>query len=138
MIGLPISTEYNHRIPKQKFYDNLAVSPALKKFFIDQIKMIYWRNKISPTTLNIAAGEMVVEIEIIEIQLTSPTLNEAVLRQIDKEIPYHIVFLLEFDGKHQAWASYKEAVIGGKNPFRVDCYYHTDWLIEDDIPLDNM
>lgn len=31
MLGLPKSTEFNKRIPKQKFYDNLTVSPALKK-----------------------------------------------------------------------------------------------------------
>ena len=33
MLGLPKTTEFNKRIPKQKFYDNLAVTPALKKVF---------------------------------------------------------------------------------------------------------
>ena len=51
MIGLPKSTEFNRRIPKQKFYENLTVSPTLKRVFIDQIKVIYWRNKIAATTI---------------------------------------------------------------------------------------
>ena len=37
MIGLPKSTEFNRRIPKQKFYENISVSPTLKRVFIDQI-----------------------------------------------------------------------------------------------------
>lgn len=32
MLGLPKTTEFNKRIPKQKFYDNLAVTPALKRY----------------------------------------------------------------------------------------------------------
>ena len=31
MIGLPKTTEFNKRIPKQKFYENIDISPALKK-----------------------------------------------------------------------------------------------------------
>ena len=109
MIGLPKSTEFNRRIPKQKFYENLTVSPTLKRFFVDQIKVIYWRNKIAATTMNLAAGEVVTEIEVFEVKLNESKLDESVLRQIDKEIPYHIIFLLEYDGKYQAWTAYKEA-----------------------------
>lgn len=135
MIGLPKSTEFNRRIPKQKFYEKLTVPPALKRVFIDQIKVIFWRNKIAATTMNLAAGEMVTEIEIFEVKLAEPKLDKAVLRQIDKEIPYHIIFLLEYDGKYQAWTAYKEAVGSGNNAFKVETYYHTDWLEETNLPL---
>lgn len=135
MIGLPKSTEFNRRIPKQKFYENLTVSPTLKRFFTDQIKVIYWRNKVAATTMNLAAGEVVTEIEIFEIRLNEQKLDESVLRQIDKEIPYHIVFLLEYDGKYQAWTAYKEPSVTGNNAFKVGNYYHTDWLEEADLPL---
>lgn len=135
MIGLPKSTEFNRRIPKQKLYENLTVSPTLKRFFTDQIKVIYWRNKVAATTMNLAVGEVVTEIEIFEIRLNEQKLDESVLRQIDKEIPYHIVFLLEYDGEYQAWAAYKEASVTGNNAFKVGNYYHTDWLEEADLPL---
>ena len=135
MIGLPKSTEFNRRIPKQKFYENLTVSPTLKRFFTDQIKVIYWRNKVAATTMNLAVGEVVTEIEIFEIRLNEQKLDESVLRQIDKEIPYHIVFLLEYDGEYQAWAAYTEASVTGNNAFKVGNYYHTDWLEEADLPL---
>lgn len=135
MLGLPKSTEFDRRIPKQKFYENLTVTPEIKRIFVEQIKTIYWRNKIAPTTLNLAEGKTVTEIEIFEIRLEEARLDEAVLRQIDKEVPYHIVFLLEHGGKYQAWTAYKEAVSAGNNAFKVGTYYHTDWLIEENMPI---
>ena len=135
MLGLPKSTEFNRRIPKQKFYENLTVSPALKRVFVEQIKVIRWRNKIAATTMNLAAGETVTEIEVFEVCLSTPQLDEAVLRQIDKEIPYHILFLLEYEGKYQAWTAYKEAAGSGSNAFKVGDYYHTDWMEEAALPL---
>jgi len=134
MLGLPNTTEFNRRIPKQKFYENIEISPALKRVFVEQIKTIYWRNKIASTTVNIAPGEAVTEIEVIEIKLTEQVQPEAVLKQIDRAIPYHIVFLLEYDGRYQAWTAYKENSVG-TNAFKVHSYYHTDWMQEDDLPL---
>jgi len=135
LLGLPKSTEFNKRIPKQKFYDNISVTPALKRVFIDQIKVICWRNKIAATTMNLAAGETVTEVEVFEVKLAAPQLDVSVLRQIDKEIPYHIVFMLEYDGKYQAWTAYKEKAGSGNNAFKVGTYYHTDWLPESKLPL---
>ena len=135
MLGLPKSTEFNRRIPKQKFYENLTISSALKRIFVEQIRVIWWRNKIAPATMNLAVGEAVTEIEVFEVCLSAPQLDEAVLRQIDKEIPYHILFLLEYEGKYQAWTAYKEAAGSGTNAFKVGSYYHTDWMEEAALPL---
>lgn len=135
MLGFPQTTEFNKRIPKQKLYENMEVSPALKRVFVERIKLIYWRNKLAVSTMNIAPGETVTEIEVIEIKLASPQLNEAVLRQIDKEIPYHILFILSFDGKVQAWTGYKEATKGGNKAFKVNKYYHTEWIPEYELNL---
>lgn len=135
MIGLPKSTEFNKRIPKQKFYENMDISPALKKIFIEQIRIIYWKNKIAASTTNLAAGTDVTELEVFEIRLNSPVLDDSLLRQIDKEIPYHILFLLEYQGKYQAWIGYKEATASGNKAFKVNGYYHTEWLAEDELPV---
>lgn len=134
MLGLPKSTEFNKRIPKQKFYENIAVTSAMKKAFVEQIRIIYWRNKIAVTTLNLASGEQVTEIEVFEVRLAAPGLDESVLRQIDREIPYHSLFLLEYEGKYQAAIGYKEAAVG-KTAFKVDRYYYTDWLEADELPV---
>lgn len=135
MLGLPKTTEFNKRIPKQKFYENLDISPAIKKVFVDQVKTIYWRNKIATTTVNLAPGTEVNEIEVFEVKLSSEMLDEGMLRQMDKEIPYHILFLLEYQKKYQAWIGYKEAAASGTAAFKVNKYYHTDWLDEDELPM---
>lgn len=132
MLGFPKSTEFNKRIPKQKFYEHIEVSPALRRVFVEQIRLIYWRNKLAESTLNLAPGEAVSEVEVIEIRLQEPQLDEAVLRQIDKEIPYHILFILTCEGKAQAWIGYKEAT-SGSNTFKVSQYFHTEWIQESDL-----
>lgn len=135
MLGLPQSTEFNKRIPKQKFYEHITVSPALKKSFVDQIRMIYWRNKVAATTVNLAPGTIVDEVEVFEIKLNSASLDEAVLRQIDREISYHIIFLLEYEGKLQAWTAYKEKTPTANAAFKVGKYYHTEWMTEAELPI---
>lgn len=135
MLNLPATTEFNKRIPKQKFYENLPVTPAIKRVFVEQIRTIWWRNKIAASTMNLAAGDAVKELEVFEIQLNGPLLDESVLRQMDQVIPYHILFLLTFEDKVQSWIGYKEAAQSGTNAFKVSGYYHTDWLPEADLQL---
>jgi hypothetical protein len=135
MLALPQSTEFNKKIPKQKFYENLTVPPVLKHVFIEQIRAIYWRNKIAPTTVNVSAGEEVTELEVFEIQLNQSTLDETVLRQIDKEISYHILFVLTCEDRAQAWIGFKEAAASGTNAFKVNRYFHTDWLPVEELSL---
>ncbi|MGE4273802.1 MAG: DUF4391 domain-containing protein [Desulfitobacterium sp.] len=135
MIELPQGTAFNRRIPKQKFYENLSVNAELKRIFVEQINVIYWRNKISPSTVNIAAGETVSEIEVIEIRLNQNSLDKRVLQLIDREIPYHILFLLLYEAQVQAWIGYKEQSQGGTTAFKAGTYYYTEWLSANELSL---
>lgn len=132
---LPETTYFHKRIPKQKFYDNLSVSSELKREFIDRIRIIYWQNKIATSTTNLAAGETVTEIELFVVHLNSKEIPEHALQQIDREIPYHILFLLEHEDQWQAWVAYKEQSGSGSNAFKIIGYYHTEWMKEDALPL---
>ena len=126
--ALPESTTFNRPVAKQKFYENLAVSAALKRSFVDGIKTIWWRNKLAATTLNLAKGAAVTEIEVFEIELKNGELDEEVLRQMDRRIPYHLLFVLSFEGRAQARIGYKEASASGGAAFKVNRYYRTDWM----------
>lgn len=133
MFGFPASTEFDKRIPKQKFYEKLDIDPAMKRSFVEKIRSVYWRNKLAASTLNLEAGDSVREIEVFEVQLHEPRLDEAVLRQIDREIPYHILFILTAADKAQAWISYKELAASESHAARVNRYYHTDWLKAEEL-----
>jgi len=135
MLDLPRRTVFNRRIPKQKFYENLSVTAELKRVFVEQINVIYWRNKIAPSTVNIAAGATVEEIEVIEIRLNQPSLDKRVLQLIDREIPYHILFLLVHEEKVQAWIGYKKQSQSKAGAFKPGAYYHTGWQQLDELSL---
>lgn len=134
MIGLPVSTEFNKRIPKQKFYENMSVTPALKRVFVEQIKSVKWTNKIAVTTTNISEGEFVTEIEVFHIVVNQKSLDENILKQMDRAIPYHIVYVLEYNNTYQVWIAYKVPTESGKS-LKTIKYYHTKWLIEEQLPL---
>lgn len=136
MLGLPKTTEFNKRIPKKKFYEQLEVTPEIKRVFVDQIKNIIWRNKIAPSTANIAAGEKVNEIEVFEVQLAFKDLDEKVLKLIDQGIPYHIVFVLHHEKQIQIWTAFKEAKNKEETAYKVAAYYHTDCMPEYSFSLD--
>ena len=128
MLQFPQSTQFGRRIPKQKFYEHLDVSAEVKKLFADQVKLIYWQNKLSPEAMNIAAGELVSEIEVFQIKLTGQELSPKVLQIMDKQIPYHLLYILERpDGMMRLWVDYKEAAQSGDNAFLVRQSYSTPW-----------
>ena len=133
MLALPQHTEFNKRIPKQKFYRHINSNAAIKSQFAVQIKTIYWRNKIAASTLNIDASTALTELEVFEINLNTPEISETILQQIDMAIPYYILFLLEYNGQYKAAIAFKEAT-ENKN-IKVNNYYYTNWLDEKNLPL---
>lgn len=135
MLDLPPTTVFGRRIPKQKFYENLSITPILRRVFIDQISTVIWQNKIAASTANITQGENVTELEVFEIRLSASELDQSVLQLIDREIPYHILFVLTHEGQAQAWIGYKEAAQSGTNAFKVSAYYHTPWMAENQLSL---
>lgn len=135
MLDLPTSTALNKRIPKQKFYEHSDISPALKKTFSEQVKSIHWRNKIAPDVLSLAAGKKIEELEVFELRLTDAQIDEAVLRLIDRAIPYHILFLLIWEDRMRLAIAYKETPDAKSAGVRVERYYYTDWLPMGEVVL---
>ena len=135
MLVLPKSTEFNKRIPKQKFYEKVPLPPAVKKAFTEQVKKVTWRSKLAANTMSIEKGEQVTEIEVFHVLLNGPDLPVEVLRLIDRAIPYHTLFLLEYDGKCRAVIGYKEVTGPDRARVQTDRYYATDWMKEEDLPL---
>ena len=134
-MNFSISTQINKKIPKQRFYDNLSVSESIKKLFVEQIKSIYWQNKISNQTININIGKNVLEIEVFRIVLNQAEIDEALLKFIDKGIPYHIIFILEFDQKIKLCTAYKEISQSGSCNI-ISKYFYTEWDDEKNIQLE--
>jgi hypothetical protein len=121
----PSSTIFNHRIPKTKFYENLDIDSTIKRLFINQIDTIIWQNKLSASTLNVEKGELVEEIEVFLITLNQAEINTKILRIIDENIPYHILFLLKYEDTIKIAIAYKE-MSAGQGLNKVLRYFITD------------
>ena len=131
----PKSTEFNKRIPKTKFYEHIELGRKIKDSFVQDIDSIIWANKIAPSTVNIAAGEKVTEIQVFRIILKQSDFNKDVLKTIDEQIPYHILFIICYRDKEQAWIGYKEQSGSESRAFKVDNYYHTAWQKPENLSL---
>lgn len=123
MLGLPSLTEVNRRVAKEKFYQNLTLTPQLREMFKNQIDSVVWRNKLSDSTVSIAVGETVKEIQVFEIVLRQRGIDKRILSAIAKAIPYKILFILTFDKEVQTWIE-----VSGT-------FYNTDWLLLDRFTL---
>ena len=135
MLDFPKSTIFNKRIAKQKVYDGLKISTSFEKQIIKEIDTIYWKNKLSSDTLNISEGKYVNEIEIFEITLKGDTISKNLIEFLDREIPYHIVFVIKKGDLGQIWVSLKEYNKNREGKFKVDTYFITCWLRYEDLSL---
>lgn len=148
MLGLPKSTEFNRFIPKQKFYKDhytkKSISSKTKNYFVNQIKSITWENKIDHTTMNIAKGSFVEEIEVFRVELYDYEIDDSVLYTIDENIPYHILFVFENNNKRKYSLSYKE-ISRETETITIHKKFQSDWISEDEdllkfsgVSLDNI
>lgn len=133
MFGLPDITYFGKIVPKNKFYDKLAIDKKLERSFIDQIASIRWLHKLSADTLNVEKGGTVEEVEVFQIKLKTSELDLNVLRQMDRQLHYHLIFILEFEEQYQLWTGYKEE--STNTAFKVGNYYHTGWVTEGTFSL---
>lgn len=132
-MDLPLSTVVNRFLPKEKFYTKTTITSKLKQLFTDEIEKITWKNKISPDTLNITAGEHA-ELQVFEIALKSSEVSSAILKHIDTFIPYPILFIIKKPGSIKAAISYKESTAKSKDIMKVDSYFDTGW--QQDLSLE--
>ena len=134
MLNFPESAHFARRVPKKTFVEKLALDSPVRRSMTDDIQRIEWTWSLKEATLPLPQGKEVQEIEVFTVQLKHKTFDERMLVQFDRQIPYHLLYLMEHGGKVQAWISYKEAAAANE-AFRVGTYYHTEWMEKDALPL---
>ncbi len=114
-------------VSKAKIYAHAKPTASLRALFVDHVESITWAYKLAPETINLPAKPDVPEIEVFEIALKRPNLNHAVLRCIDKAIPFPILFVLRHDGHSQAVAAYKRPSDAASGEWVVGDYHAAPW-----------
>ena len=133
MFNLPLQTFYNKRVAKDKLATQLHLSASIRREFFQQVNAVYWAYKLAEETLHLPKGKEVTEIEVFHLVLNQKALNPNILQQFDKSLPYHTLFVLEYDGQAQAWIAFKVKDGSHKAYFSVKQYYHTAWIQKDNL-----
>lgn len=133
MLDLPLTTEFGKRIPRQVMLEK--ASPAVRKAIREQVLDVFWCNKLAVSTMKIAAGSKVSEIQVLEVRLASPDPGLGILALLDGMIPYHVVFVLVHGDRCQAVTGYKEIGADGTIKEPVRRYFRTGWMKEEELPL---
>jgi hypothetical protein len=127
----PKSAAFGRVLPKTKIYDHARASARLKQLFVDQVEQVIWRFKLAPETINLASTKDISEIQVFGVTLRSASLDEEVLRAIDKAIPYPLIFELVHGGKRKAIAAFKRPSEADSQKWVVSEYFGSEWELED-------
>ncbi len=127
----PKSAAFGRVVPKNKIYEHAGANTALKDLFVREVDQINWRFKLAPETINLNATASVPEIQVFSISLKTGKLDEAILRAIDKAIPFPLMFELTWRGKRKAMAAFKRQSEADTTKWVISEYFATDWVSED-------
>lgn len=132
LFDYPKQAEFGRTLPKNKVYERSGANTRLKDLFVEQVEQIFWRYKLAPETINLAAKPGVPEIQVFAIQLKTSELHRDVLRCIDGAVQFPIIFELI---RGQGAAARTQVVAAYKRPSGADAaswvcseYFDSGWM----------
>ena len=135
LFAWPNKAAFDRVVPKSKIYERGPVGSALKERFVQQVEQITWAYKLAPETVNLPATKTVTEIQVFRIALKGTELDRAVLKAIDRAVPFPLVFELIQGTRIKVAAAYKQSSRsqkgeGDSSRWRIGNYFETDWQPE--------
>ena len=125
--NLPARTNVGRVVPKNAF--DKFTNTKQKKLFTDSIQRISWTHKLSTDTANLDAKD-IQEIQVFKIELKQKSDIQKILEIINKSIPYHIVFWVEYNQDYISTAS-KHPHPTNEDVAVIDWTFTSDWFKKD-------
>ncbi|MFA6804297.1 MAG: DUF4391 domain-containing protein [Candidatus Methanomethylophilaceae archaeon] len=94
MLGLPRSTDVRQQISKKAVYDRFNLSAGERNRFDADIHKMFIVNEISSKTINIAEGESIKRIFVVDIQLQADRYNPKNIILLNDLIDQKMLFAL--------------------------------------------
>ncbi|MGQ8335811.1 DUF4391 domain-containing protein [Sunxiuqinia sp. A32] len=126
--NLPIRTKVGRVIPKNAF--DRYTSSKQKKLFADHIQRITWTHKISTETVNLESRD-IREIQVFKIELKQKSDIKRITELINKAIPYHIVFWVEFEKEAYITTATKHLHPANEDIAVIDWTFESEWFNKD-------
>lgn len=133
MLTLPHTTIVDRNIPKNSF--EAYTNTRQRKLLATHIDKIRWANKLSKQTIKLE-GDNIQEIQIFTIQLKQKDSIDALLDLIDKCIPYHIIFVLNFEGDVLFSTAQKHLHPTIDNTSVIDWRFNSTWMKAAEVTLE--
>lgn len=127
--NLPIRTKVGRVVPKKAFDE--YTNTKQKKLFTDCIQRISWTHKLSADTVNLDAKD-IQEIQVFKIELKQKSDILKILEIINKSIPYHIVFWVEYNQEAFISAASIHPHPTNDDVAVIDWTFTSDWFNKDD------
>lgn len=100
-LNFPTSTIVAKNVPKNAFYKRAKAqrTTALRTFLTEAFESIIWLYKLHPSTLNIADGQQVHEIDVFYYKMSTTHIDERLLGELDMLLPRHTLYIMDRDGR---------------------------------------
>lgn len=134
-LKFPPTTIVGKPVPKNAFYKHLEVNAKLKQHFVDDVASINWLYKLAPSTINVEDGKLVHEIVVFSAVLKDKDCPDDVFLFIDRNMPRHVVFILEYEDRYKVLLNYKAWKDGQNSQFDIIKTFATDWLTDGQLLL---
>ena len=123
--NLPSSTIVQRVVPKNSF-EPYATSKQ-KNMFAKDVAKIIWSYCLSQKTINLPSRD-IQEIQIFTLELKEQKDIKPILDIIDKAIPYHIIFIVEYNGWMYFSTSAKHSSPLNESKSVIDWTFKTPWF----------
>ena len=134
-LKFPPTTIVGKPVPKNAFYKHLEVNAKMKQHFVDDVASINWLYKLAPSTINVEDGKLVHEIVVFSAVLKDKDCPNDVFLFIDRNMPRHVVFILEYEDRYKVLLNYKAWKDGQNSQFEIIKTFATDWLTAERLLL---
>lgn len=125
----PPSARVNRIVPKRTFIDKLGANVRMKEHFTRDVVSIEWFAKLAPSTLNMTDGLDVHEIAVFVVPLKTKECPDDIFVFIDKMMPRHLLFILQYEDEVCMLINYKQAVSGNSElQYKVVRTYRSPWV----------
>jgi len=131
LFNFPVQARVARVVPKSKIYEHGPVNSSLRDKFVGQVEQITWAFKLAPETINLPARGGVAEIQVFDVTLKAPELDEDVLRAIDRAIPLPIIFQLHHEQRTRMGAAFKRPSEADASKWVIEGYFAGNWLPAD-------
>lgn len=111
ILNFPKTTIVNKSVPKNAFWQRAEERTELKDFLTREFDGITWLYKLAASTLNVAGGESVHEIDVFYCRMKGDSYSLKPFCGMDKLLPRHTLFVVEYGKSIDIIMHHKECAL---------------------------